>query len=481
MTVRSRLLLAIALIGLILAAPAGYGIIKLSELRDIAAELRGRHAEAFHALGQLQAHLAEFDRFQRSYLAVPNPELREGTMMALDSARRELDRLAEAGYADAVGGVESNLAIIAGAAGQLDRFVAAGDVDEATTYFEGIKPLLGRTLDSLGPVARAIDEASRSAAEQAQWISRTATTVMIGALLISLAIAAALAVAATGMLTRPLRRLRAATGAVAGGELVAPTNLPYDRTDEIGDLSRSFRAMTNRLAELDRLKGEFISIASHEFKTPINVIAGYAELLEDGVYGEVDEEQREALGTIREQARDLAALADHLLALGQVESGNFPVRLEETELLPILEEVERSFRALALRKGVGFEIEVAPEVPNTILADRDRLRQEVLGNLLSNSFKFTPAGGRITMTVAASEMLEITISDSGIGISAELLPRIFDKYYQVRDNGDAGGSGLGLAIVREVIEAHGGRIDAESRPGRGTTMRIELPLARAGG
>lgn len=482
MTVRARLLWTIALIGILLTAPAGYGILKLTELRDIAAELHGRHAEAFHALGQLQAALAEFDRYQRSYLAVPSPELHELALDALDAARREVDRLDETGYGDVVYEAVTGIATLRATANQIDALVRAGQVDEATTYFEAVKPLVVRVLDSLGPVARTIDEASGSAADQAQRISRTATTAAIGALVVASAIAIILAITATGLLTRPLRRLRAATGAVAGGEFVAPPDLPYDRPDEIGDLSRSFRAMTHRLAELDRLKGEFISIASHEFKTPINVIAGYAELLEDGIYGEVNEEQREVLAAIREQARDLAGLSDHLLSLGQVESGNFPVHLEPTELRPLLDELERAFRALAMRQGIDFEIEIDPGVPAVVLADAQRLRQEVLGNLLSNAFKFTPEGGRIRVVVSADDSrLRITVIDTGIGISAELLPRIFEKYYQVRNDDGGGGSGLGLAIVREVLEAHGGSIAATSAPGRGTMMKIELPLVAAEG
>ena len=481
MTVRARLLWTIALIGLLLTAPAGYGIRQLSELRDIAAELRGRHAEAFHALGQLQAALAEFDRYQRSYLAVPTSELHGRALAALATARREVSRLDETGYGDVVHDVETGIAALHASATRIDSLIRAGEVDEATAYFEEVKPLVGRVLDSLGPVARAIDETSRSAAEQAQRISRTATTVAIGALIVTSAIAIVLAVTATGLLTRPLRRLRAATGAVAGGEFVAPPDLPYDRRDEIGDLSRSFRAMTHRLAELDRLKGEFISIVSHEFKTPINVITGYAELLEDGLYGAVNEEQREVLAAIREQAHDLANLSSHLLALGRVEAGNFPVRLVPTELRPLLDELERAFRALAVRQGIDFAIEVAPAVPATIVADPQRLRQEVLGNLLSNAFKFTPEGGRIRVVVSADDSLRISVSDTGVGISAELLPKIFEKYYQVRHDGGAAGAGLGLAIAREVVEAHGGRIEASSTPGQGTTMSIELPLATAGG
>jgi signal transduction histidine kinase len=476
MTVRARLLWTIALIGLLIAGPALYGIGKLRELRDIAAELRGRHAEAFLSLGRLQAALVEFDQFQRSYLVFPTPELSGRVDAALTAARQELARLVEAGYGNVVGETNDGLATIHAAAIQIDSLVRTDRIEEATAFFEEVKPAISDVVASLDPVARAVDQMSSSAADQAQRISMTATTATLTALLVSIGIALILALAATGMLIRPLRRLRAATGAVAAGELVAPPDLPYDRADEIGDLSRSFRAMTLRLAELDRLKGEFISIASHEFKTPINVIGGYAELLEDGIYGEINEDQREVLGSIRDQARDLTSLANHLLDLGRVESGNFPIHLEELELRPLFGEVERAFRALAVQKRIEFGIELDPSVPATIAGDAQRIRQEVLGNLLSNAFKFTPTGGRIQVSVSADTALRITVADNGMGISDELLPQIFEKYYQVRSGGRSGGSGLGLAIVREILEAHGGKVDAESAPGQGTRISIEIPL-----
>src|SRR5690606_29696658 len=128
-----------------------------------------------------------------------------------------------------------------------------------------------------------------------------------------------------------------------------------------------------------------------------------------------------------------------------------------------------------------FEIDLEGSTPAAIPADPQRLRQEVIGNLLANAFKFTPEGGRIWVKATADTMLRITVGDTGVGIPEELLPQIFDQYYQVRDdtarNPNSGGSGLGLAIVREVLEAHGGSIRAESTPGQGTKMHISLPLS----
>jgi len=476
MTVRAKLLWAMTAIALLVAGPAVYGIGELAELRDIAAELRGRHAEAFLSLGRLRAALVELDRYQRSYLVVPTPDFRERVRRAIAEARLELRNLREAGYGAEADDVQRGLDTLEDAAHRLEAMVDAGQVEEATAYFETVKPVLAATTEALDPIAITVDSRSTAAVAHAQQISETATAATLLALIASLAGAIVLALWATGALVRPLRRLRAATAAVADGELVAPDDLPYARADEIGDLSRSFRTMTQRLAELDRLKAEFVSIASHELKTPINVIGGYSELLEDGVYGEISEDQKEVLGAIREQARNLAGLVQQLLDLSRLEAGNFPISMQEIPLRSFFEGLELAFRALAIRKRITFTVEIDPSVPPTIVGDPDRLRNEVLGNLLSNAFKFTPEGGRIRVRVSADDALRITVADTGVGIPGSKLPHIFEKYYQVGAQDRTRGSGLGLAIAREVVEAHGGRILAESTPGRGTTMHMELPL-----
>jgi signal transduction histidine kinase len=479
MTVRAKLLWAMTAIGLLVATPAIYGITRLAALRDIAAELKGRHAEAFLALGRLQAALSDLDRYQRSYLVVPGPELHEQLEATWAAVRREIDHLTAAGYRDAAAQTEQRLSTLRDATLQIDALIQEGRVEEATQFFERTKPLLQEAVGSLEPVARTVDRWSSSAVASAERISATATFATLIALLVSATAALLLALWATGSLVRPLGRLRAATGAVAKGELVAPADLPYGRGDEIGDLSRSFRAMTQRLAELDRLKAEFVSIASHELKTPINVIGGYAELLEDGIYGKISAEQREVLSAIREQTRNLGALAHQLLDLGRLEAGQFPIELQDTPLRPFFEELERAFRALALQKKIAFAVELDPRLPAAIAADPQRLRHEVLGNLLGNAFKFTPEGGKITVTVRAGDALRIAVADTGAGIPGNKLPHIFEKYYQVRGSAHHGGAGLGLAIAREIVEAHGGQIRAESTVGKGTTMAVELPLRAA--
>jgi signal transduction histidine kinase len=259
---------------------------------------------------------------------------------------------------------------------------------------------------------------------------------------------------------------------------VVPENLPYDRHDELGDLSRSFRSMTQRLAELDRLKAEFIGIATHELKTPLNVISGYAELIEESIYGPVTEQQKQVLGSIREQTRVLARMVNQLLDISRLEAGGFRLEMEQVDTGDMFAAIQRTFEPLARQKKIQFVVTVDPDVPKWISGDGDRLRDQVIGNLLSNAFKFTREGGRIQVrTWAEDNALRVAVEDTGVGIPEDELPHIFDKWHQVAGEARNKGAGLGLNIAHEIIEAHGGTISVESTAGKGTTFCISIPLA----
>jgi signal transduction histidine kinase len=143
--------------------------------------------------------------------------------------------------------------------------------------------------------------------------------------------------------------------------------------------------------------------------------------------------------------------------------------------------VQRSFEALSRQRKIRFEIVTEPTAPATIIGDEDRLRNEVLGNLVTNAFKFSDAGDRVTVLATGSEgHLEFEVSDTGLGIESAELERIFDRYYQTGDGKRVAGSGLGLAIAKEIVTQHGGTITASSAEGKGTTFRVVLPVESDG-
>jgi signal transduction histidine kinase len=475
MTVRWRLLLTVGGIIFLMALPALYAVSQLQRLRELAEQLESVHAADVLALGTLRASLSELDRLQRSYVATGDEGFRPGIHIQLELARGQV-ALLDRSYDEPAARPRMLVDSLIASTERLDRLVETGRHEEATVYFEFVKRQLDDTRAALEPVADALEQRGMRARTEARRVSASATRTTMLTVLLALLGTVALGLWTTGALSRPLSRLSAATAVVADGRFEAPQDLPYDREDEIGHLSRAFGTMTERLAELDRLKAEFVSLATHELKTPINVIAGYAELLDEGLYGEMEPKQHDVVALIQDQTRTLTRLVNQLLDLSRFEAGGLPVEAREVALGPLLEQVEDTFRALATQKQVTFEVETDRDLPDTVVLDAERIRHEVLGNLLSNAFKFTPTGGGVRIRVWAERgSVHLEVSDDGVGIPQDQIKHIFDKYYQVGAEAKSQGAGLGLAIVKHVIEAHGGRISAASAPGQGTRFHIVLP------
>jgi signal transduction histidine kinase len=453
---------------------------QLTRVVEIARDQRARQGAAYLATGGLQTRLARLDQRQRPYVAFPSDTTRTEMLAAVDSMVTKLNELGAAGFPQYMAEARAPVESIAAASARIDSLMQADLRDEATAYLDEIRPLFAQARNTAETIAARVEVETAVQLSEADRISQTAGTTTVLALLICMALAILLGARTTHRLTRPVVQLEAAMSNVAEGRLEIPDDLPYQRQDEIGSVSRSFRWMTHRLAELDRMKAEFMSIATHELKTPLNVISGYAELLQERVYGELNEKQDEALAAVRDQARVLSVLVNQLLDISRLEAGGLLVHVREVSLPELFTRLQQSFEPLARRKEIQFDVALDPALPEIIPGDADRLRDQVLGNILSNAVKFTPEGGRISLRAERADgAIIIAVSDSGPGIPQDKLPHVFEKFYQVGDHARARGAGLGLAIARDVVDAHGGRIAAESEPGRGTTFRLELPLERA--
>jgi signal transduction histidine kinase len=479
MNLRTRLLVALVAIIALVAMPAIYASTRLWELRGVFSDARKTHGEAYLAVGHLQTKLAEYDQFERNYIIDGEAEDEAARDSALVDAASELRALIARGYASADGYTAQVLDEIRTHSAGIGQLVRSGLADSATTRFESVKPLLHQAANRLNMISGQIDARAEQDIRRATGIALAAFTSTLLALGGAVFLAIGLGAWTNRHMVRPITQLRRAMARVSGGDLQVPRELPYDRPDEVGDVSRSFRGMTARLAELDTLRAEFMSISTHELKTPINVISGYAELMHEGMLGEVTQKQQEALDSIREQTRVLTNMVNQLLDVSRIEAGGLQLEIGEVVLAEIFERVHRTFQALARKQDVDFTVELQPGTPAVIPGDGDRLRDQVLGNLLSNAFKFTPAGGRIVVRgMADGDWMVIEVEDSGAGIPAEQLPHIFDKFYQVGEQARSQGTGLGLTIAHEVVSEHGGAISVDSSPGTGTRFRIRLPTTR---
>ncbi len=255
------------------------------------------------------------------------------------------------------------------------------------------------------------------------------------------------------------------------GELTASLEQRVlERTQEI-------QTANVRLKELDKLKSAFVSIVSHELRTPMTAIRGYIDNMLDGLAGPLTDKQVHYLNRVKFNADRLTHMIAELLDLSRIEAGRVELALSELDLRALASDVVDEFQRMASEKGVAIEMRASESLP-AIAGDRNKLYQ-VLTNLIGNAMKFTPTGGRIEVEVTRTEpgRLQVSVSDTGCGIHAEELPRIFEKFFRGSTAPpEARGAGLGLAIVWTLIELHGGRVWVDSTVGVGSRFSFCLPL-----
>jgi len=233
--------------------------------------------------------------------------------------------------------------------------------------------------------------------------------------------------------------------------------------------------------EANRAKSEFLALMSHELRTPLNAILGFSELVRDEVFGpHSDARYREYADDINRSGGHLLAVINDILDLSKIEAGRYELGLEEVRLLPVVEDLKRLLGE-RVRRG-DLTLEIALEDPDTLLLADPRALKQMLLNLLSNAIKFTPAGGNVRLTSRRHDgMLEVAVTDTGIGIAPEDLERVMEPFRQAGNalTREYEGTGLGLPLVRSLINLHGGSIALESTPGVGTTARLRFPLQPA--
>jgi len=239
--------------------------------------------------------------------------------------------------------------------------------------------------------------------------------------------------------------------------------------------TRELESRNREVERANQLKSEFLASMSHELRTPLHTIIGFAELLGEELEGPLNDKQKRFMNHIHTDSIHLLALINDILDISKIESGRLGLRRETFDIAGALEEILSSIRSQASAKSIAIETSVS--LPATIFADRLRVKQ-VLFNLLSNALKFTPNGGKIRIDAALRDsVIEISVSDTGIGIAKEQHEAVFDKFYQVGSTtkGVREGTGLGLAITKALVEEHGGGIWLESEPGKGSRFTFTIP------
>jgi signal transduction histidine kinase len=486
LTLRARLAIGLAIIAMVLVTPLVVTRNALHTLHEDVRELRRNEFGGSLVLGRLRDRLADVRSRAVALELVQTDTVHTQLREAIVKARLSADSLVYFTSEGTDGKDSSAKHIVASldAIGPIaDRELAAfqaGKADEGDSLSQNaLLPALYSADSALSPVELVLRQRTQRRVEDAETALSRTEDVSIAALAVALGIATLIALWLTRSISGPVGALERGMRAVAEGELEHSLDLSATRRDEFGRLAESFQLMSRQLAELDKLKAEFVSVASHELKTPINVILGYLQLMQQGLYGPLSPKQVEVLSTVEAQGKTLARLASHLLDVTRFEAGGGRIEPRDVHLVDMLEDLERAFHVLAVQRGVTFRVSLRPGLPESVYWDVDRIN-EVMGNLLANAFKFTPDGGRVELTAAPSgDQVLIEVSDTGAGIPAAQLPHIFEKFYQADNQGSASapGSGLGLAIAKEIVEAHRGTIECTSTPGGGTTFTLLLPQA----
>jgi two-component system, OmpR family, sensor histidine kinase BaeS len=295
--------------------------------------------------------------------------------------------------------------------------------------------------------------------------ARTAATVAA-----VLAVAAAVTVVAGRRLVRPVRALTRAAQRMEAGE--PGTRVPVEGRDEVSRLAHAFNAMAESLEASARQRRAMVSDVAHELRTPLANIQGYLEAAQDGVVP-LDEA---LIMSLLDDATALHRLVDDLQVLALADAGRLTMRRQQVDAAALAQGMVTAQRGAAAAAHVHLEADAPHPVP--VAGDPDRLRQ-VLANLVGNALRYTPPGGRVTVSAAVADgSAVLTVQDTGVGITPDHLPHVFDRFYRcdASRSRETGGSGLGLAIVRQLVAAHGGTVTADSEPGRGSTFTVSLPL-----
>jgi signal transduction histidine kinase len=486
-TLRSRLVLALVTMAAILVAPLFIAYDSLNSMRSALRGVQEQDLNATLLLSRVRTAAVELRQaelqavYATDTVARGRPSARVAD--AVSALRALSDSLASYGLNVAHSQLESTLDRVEAAIPAEIDAVRRGRGERADSLSKQLQPVMFR-LDSIAERTGALlQQRTADKVEEANVEAGNAQRLTTTAFGFAVALAGLIAIWLTTTISRPVRDLESGMEAVADGDFSYHLGIEPMRHDEFGRLAESYQTMVQQLKQLDQLKAEFVSVASHELKTPINVIIGYLQLLQENVYGDLTPKQRDICLTLASQAQALSRLVRQLLDVSRFEAGGGKLELRPMPLGPFLAELETTFRVLAIQRGVRFHVDRGSRLPDQVVWDEDRM-SEVLGNLLANAFKFTDRGGTVELAVsAAADTVTMRVRDTGAGIPPENVPYIFEKFFQADNQASASakGTGLGLAIAKTIVTEHGGTISVESAVGGGTTFSITLPVRASGG
>ncbi len=483
-TVHAKLLAAFLAIVVLLIA---LGAVGLGVLADV-----NRRSED---VVKLQRKIAAYRQLQHdtttqlysvsSALLVPDARALDGTLRKLNQFGYDLDRLqfVARDELELLGRVRQEYEQFIKVVTRAVELIRAGDVAQGRevqlTQAGPLADRLERLTNELVNKAEA-DMVARIETSQEAYL--TSRRVVIGFAIGSIGLALVLGYAISRSLIGPVQQMEARLEQIATGDFTQAVRVP--NRDELGGLAANLNRVSAELGRLNaeleeanRHKSEFLANMSHELRTPLNAVIGFSEVLQERMFGELNDKQSEYVQDILTSGRHLLSLINDILDLSKVEAGRMELELAPFHLPTALESALTLLRERATRHGIALGLEVDERLGDFV-GDERKIRQVVL-NLLSNAVKFTPEGGRIEIrAVLEDAVVKVSVSDTGAGIAPEDQAKIFEAFSQVGTDRARKheGTGLGLTLTRRFVELHGGEISVESAVGKGSTFAFTLPV-----
>ena len=346
-------------------------------------------------------------------------------------------------------------------------------LSDADPLADRLKDLTDTLVNSTQADTTALIELNRSSFAASQ-------NLLIGVALGSIMLALLLGLVLSWSITGPIRRMETRLAAIASGDFAG--HVEVSNRDELGALAVNLNQMNDELGRLyealetaSRHKSEFLANMSHELRTPLNAIIGFSQVLQQQMFGELNAKQADYVDDVLSSGQHLLNLINDILDLAKVEAGRMELQPTSFALPEVLENALSMVRERATRQGVSLSTAIDASV-GPFEGDERKVKQ-IIFNLLSNAVKFTPDGGQVKLAAKVLEQeVEISVRDTGVGISAEDQVKIFEEFYQVGHAKTQEGTGLGLALTRRLVELHHGHLGVASQPGVGSTFTVTLPL-----
>ncbi len=480
--IRAKLLVAfLTVVGLLIAD----GLISLRALRQI----EHRVAES----AQLQRKIAAYRQLSHDTLVQlygvstallqQDAENLEMVLRQINQFGYDLDRLQYLAKDEIalLRRVRSEYDIFVNAVTRQIELIRGGDVEGGRRIqIEKVTPQANRLERLTNELVNKAEVEMVSSAEASAALYKQSQYIVAGFALSSTLLALLLGYAISGSIIAPVRQMELRFNEIGKGQFSNPVTVV--NRDELGTLASNLNRMSDELGRLyeqiemaNRHKSEFLANMSHELRTPLNAILGFSEVLNDGIYGELNPKQAEYLRDIHSSGQHLLSLINDVLDLAKVEAGRMELLIEVFDVPSAVESAVTLIKERATRHGIQLTLEMDEQLGE--FSGDERKFKQILLNLLSNAVKFTPEGGSVTVSAKATdEGLQVSVRDTGIGIAPESQEKIFEAFRQAggSPNITREGTGLGLTLARQFVEMHGGKMWLESKPGAGSTFTFNI-------